>query len=541
MAAPAPNKKYKQERAVGGWISKNGYDGSPGDVRWLSAVLGQPEGVPHDYNKIGSNAENGRPGDNSLENPTLVVRKYYKNNWEMLQSQTELMTYIYEQGDAFAAQGVYFVTDDGIICEPTDDFKSFIDNYLLKAIRRGFVWFMCFGYAVWFKTYAHGREVCYVPDPGQVTIQHLYDKKTQAPRVTLEWNEDGVDSQLYYYEASAFGITHDFQCSPMDAVGPLIDQLNEMKQARMLMLNNIARPQVAVQDIAKRPGMGDINEDAPNDMNTVSRLMLQDAEIKGSDAQMFDRVQEMRAKNAEAAQELNKVGYESIPPHRRLEIALAEPISDRFISIPSGMQAVNINTSVHDLDYNTNYQFIISMLDRLMGVKPQPTEGSGGSGGKAAPPPGGGKTDGDIAYKWKQLLSEFATSIIKTLYLPESFRLFDPRQTWQEEKELNDEHKEMGINDLFKDPVKEAQDGIKTKKRTRLEDDDDSDGAVTLGEMIKRDNMGINVMLVSHVLGDRDMAGQLMKQGGMSKDKYETMYPPPPEPEKIKAPKKKKK
>jgi hypothetical protein len=545
MAAPAPNKKYKSERAVGGYIARNGYEGAPGDMSWLPNVLGQPDGAPHDYNKIGTGT-NARATDNCLENPTMVVGKYYVNNWELLQSQPELMKYVYKQGDSIMSKGLYFITDDGIICEPTDDFKSFIDNFLLKAMRRAFLWFMCFGYVVWFKTYAHGREVCYVPDPGQVKLQHLYDKKTQAPRVTLEWREDNAESQLYYYEGGAFAITREFQCSPMDAVGPLIDQLNQMKQARILMFDNIARPQVAVQDVVRRSGAGDINADAPNDINTVSRYMLQNAEIAGHDDQNFNRVQDMREKNAQAARELGaRDTYASIPPHIRNEIALAEPISNRFVTIPSGMQAVNINTTVHDLDYTANYQLIVSMLDQLMGAEPQPAEGGAGgsAGGKSAQPPGGGgggKIDGDTAYKWKDLLSNFATSVIKTLYNPESFRLFDPRQTWEEEKELNNERKKMGLGDLFKDPIKDAQDGIKSKKRTRFEDAEDSEDAVTLGEMLKRDNIGVRAILVTHLLADRDMSAGLMKQGGMSKDKYETIHPPPPQPEKLKTIKKKK-
>ncbi len=541
MAAPTPNKKYKTERAVGGHVVKNGYDGAPGDTRWLSAALGQPNGSPHDYNKV-STAGNGKAAiDNALENPTMVVKKYYVNNWEMLQSQTELMTHVYETGDSIMAKGVYFITDDGIICEPTDDFKSFCDNYLYTAMRRGFIWFMCFGYAVWFKTYRHGREVVFVPDPCQVIVDHLYDKKTQAPLVTLEWKEEDVDSQLYYFAGNPFATTREFQCSPMDAVGPLIDQLEQMKQARILMMNNIARPQAAVQENIRRTVGTDINADAPNELNTASRLMLQHAEIEGGDDQMLNRVNQMRRRNAEAVSELaDTVGVESIPPYMRTQRALEEPISNRFVSILPGMQAVNINTPVHDLDYNTNYQFIIAMLDRIMGVKPAaPPTGTGDS--KTQPPGGGGKPDGDIAYKWRQLLGDFATSIVRTLYNPDSFRLFDPRQTWDEEKKLNDERKKMDIGDLFKDDIKDAQDGIKTNKRTRLEDDDDDSEAVSLGDMIKRDKMGVRVVLVSHMLSDRDMASKLMQQGGMSKDNYETMYPKPPQPEKQKTIKAKKK
>jgi hypothetical protein len=390
-----------------------------------------------------------------------------------------------------------------------------IEYYLLPALRQAFIWFFCYGFVVWFKTPRHGRDVMFVPAPSQVVVNHVYDVKTGAPEVILKWASEKTESQLYYYKGGPFCTTADFQCAPFDAVGPLIQILNEMITTRMLSMNRVARPPMVIQQAVVRGANsgGARDEDAPM-TDATSQYMLEFDAQQGDDDALYKRLQEMKDRVEEAAEDnITKRHVVAVPPWQRREIAMAEPPSNNFVPIPPGMVAVSMSTPIHDFEYNKTQKQIIDQINTLLGFTPDgATEETK-------------KIDESTAYKWRSLLGDLATSMFRTLYHNNSVRLFDERATWDEEKKLNDMKAKLTVDDMFEDSVKKASKG-------QIDSDFNEDGSpVTLGEMLRKDGTTVRVILKTHLLEDRDLCEDYMSQGGMSKDTFYSLHPPIEQPD----------
>jgi len=112
---------------------------------------------------------------------------------------------------------------------------------------------------------------------------------------------------------------------------------------------------------------------------------------------------------------------------------------------------------------------------------------------------------------YMEILSDFATTVFRTMYNPEQIKICDTKPTYQEEQE---EQEPLEKDDLFKS----VGDADKKQK-------------INAGRFTGGPQGPIRLLLMPQVLNCRDKCMKFYKQGGMSEDEFMSRHPPIEKPE----------
>lgn len=393
-------------------------------------------------------------GINNIQNPSSrtaikgmqaveTTLKYYRTNWEMIQSQPELYAILIEHMAKFLSGGMCIV-DGGEVHVPTGEFEELINRMLIPCASRALAWMMCYSFVVWADTWIDGKHIVFVPDPVQIDLEFDRDETTGVTRVLLSWANKDIKpevSKLHFYDRVSMGLSHGWQCSFVDGVSPLIDKLNELECKRFLILDRAARPPIAVQE--KQGGQGGgatVNSDVPLTQRHEVLYFMDEDERRKKDVETYNRLADVVTNANEEASQL-KTELE-VPPWQRLAGRLREPYENRFVYVPIGLQAARPDTHPPDLSYNQSLADLNKQIRVLMGAP------------------------------------------------------------------VDEENKTTPIQTMLQDSL------------ARLCSD-------MIGVLYPEKN--IHIVLKNRILEDRDMSMALLKQGGISRDTFDTLHPPPPE------------
>lgn len=372
--------------------------------------------------------------------PTTTTRKYYRDNFEALQSQPELYGILLEHLAKMFSNGVCIV-EKNAIKNPTGEFKLLMERMFVPQLSRALIWLFCYSFVVWCDTWIEDRHVIFVPDPSQVQVHFQRDEKTGVSKTLVTWSESDVKietSVLHFFDRFNTGVSMDLQCSFVDGVSPLIDKLNELENKRFLILDRAARPPIAVQERAGASSSGSyVASDVPVTQRAEVLAYLDDSEKRKKDIETYNRVAEAITNANTEAEQIENVT--EVAPWDRLTALMREPYENRFVYVPLGLQAARPDTHPPDLNHNQALQNLNLQIRKLMGV---PLEE--------------GMPTTEIQKMLQDSLGHLASEMIKVLYPSED----------------------------------------------------------------------VEIVLKNRILEDRDMAAQLLLQGGISKEAFDMLHPP---------------
>lgn len=501
------------------------------------------------------------------------MSEFFPDNFALLAADPWLSSIINQLSDKLLAKGFVFQLEDGTICYPNSDFKSIIDAYWHDFFRRAIRFICCKGYLVWARgVNSTGIEFPFVPDWAQLRCSVKYDDTTGAPLITAAWASDNERMpQLYVcHQMLHTGISPGFTCSIIDSIKPRLFFLYQIERSRILTFQRIAQPDIVLQVPAPRPTASAGNADLQG-LGVVQEFLAHGEDTYDDDEVAYERVQRARMMGNWRAPNAAQMMM-TMPPWAQTRIDMTQPIEERYHHVPHGMVAQTQTAAASDLEFYNIWKQLRAEILYAFGMtsgtglvadteKNQSKESSAGFAG-ASP-------DGDTIYMWKETIMRIATSVFRILYHNNNLQIADARPTyaeqWRKRRAPNDH---MDVEDLFAGPGepgstapagavirKEEGEGGKSSSSQggkppsppggKTSSPNDHDGeergsggggsapsgpkirkGEKLGDYLKRTNVPIKMLLMSHLLAHRDTAKQLMEQGGILEETYYELHPP---------------
>ena len=457
------------------------------------------------------------------DRPARPTTLYFINNWQCLQYDPTTLAAFDRFSAKILGDGIVFQDENtGDFYQPSSQFQSVIKHYLMPALARALRWFFCGGYVVWALAEKNGVLVPFVPDPMQLKFKHGYDK-VGLPELTFGWMDEKIPSQLYVYNNTILGISPEWIATPMDRVSYLIYMMYFNDRAHSLILDHASRPPVFIQSAHSGRSANGVSRGGPGGMPAddiglsapLQAMIFNNSELIGLDDQALERLQSI--KNATRSMDTRTGdGIEdgSHPPWVRHEFAIAESPANWFIALPEGMQGMQMSAPHANHDYPAIRQMYQTAIEKAIEDAPVPTAGAGAQP-KGKEPAAAPASKGTNLAIWMDIISDFATDVVRNLYDQKHLCIFDTKPTFAEQ---NMKQEPLTKNDLF-------------------DDDDDQEPTKKPAKKRKVSDISIRVLMMPQVTECRDNCKRYQEQGGMSKEKFESIYPPPEKPEEKPVPK----
>lgn len=371
--------------------------------------------------------------------PLRTTRKYYRNNWEMLQHRPELYAPVEETVSRILGPGVCIV-DKGMLMQPEGEFADLFRDLIEPCLARAIRWLVCYAYVVWADALvnigepaAEGdtapqkqKHIVFIPDPDQVKVEFSYNKLTGAPETRVEWASEDIDaraSRLHFFSESVLGITAGYQASPIDAASSIVDSIVSVRIAFHRILERIASAPIGVEDHQKTSGpapsplLAELQPDAIERFLDAEQLAIRDSTARERINTIINSANDDAENDIVDAPQL-------FAPEDRLARAVAEPVENAFVPIPPGMRAASIQPPAYFTDFNATDERLMRQVARLMGMEAAAAPVSNkNKEGTLSPAAGAGGAFTDRQKAWQKALSELATRIIGTLYPGSGYRV----------------------------------------------------------------------------------------------------------------------
>lgn len=358
--------------------------------------------------------------------PLRTTKKYYRNNWEMLQNRPELFAPVEETIARILGPGVCVVDGRGTIMQPEGEFAKLFNDMILPCLARSIRWLVCYAYVVWADTRDEsGKRILFVPDPDQVQVLLGYNKRTGVPETVTKWVSEDIDaaaSKLHFYSDSVLGITKGYQASPVDAASSVVDSVISVRIAFHRILERISAAPIGVEDHQKPIGAAPAPHLAELQPAAIEHFLDEDQLLERDIAarERLNAIINDANDNAEAALQEEP---ELLPPEARMARAMAAPVENSFVPIPPGMRAASIQPPPYFSDFNATDERLIRQVARLMGMQAETAPVSnknkeGTLGGTAAP-----EAFTDKQKAWQKAVAELGTQMIEELYPDRKYRV----------------------------------------------------------------------------------------------------------------------
>lgn len=505
------------------------------------------------------------------------MSEFFPDNFSLLAADPWLSSIIDQLSDKLLSKGFVFQLEDGTICYPNASFKSIIDAYWHDFFRRAIRFICCKGYLVWARgTNNAGIEFPFVPDWNQLRCRVQYDETTGAPLITAAWASDNERMpQLYVcHQMLHTGISPGFTRSIIDSVKPRLFFLYQIERARILTFQRIAQPDIVLQVPVPRQTANAGSADLQG-LGVVQEFLSHGEDTYDDDEVAFERVQRARVMGNSRAPNAMQM-MQTIPPWAQTRIDMTQPIEERYHHVPHGMVAQTQAAAASDLEFYNIWKQLRAEILYTFGMTSgtglvadsEKTQSKQSSAGYA-----GSSPDGDTIYMWKETIMRIATSVFRILYHNNNLQIADSRPTYAEQwrKRLGTNER-LEVDDLFAGPGEpgstapagavireeggqapqpsagqalqpsggQAPQPPKEKNPRPNDHEDEEKGGSRgagpsgpkikkgekLGDYLKRTNVPIKMMLMSHLLAHRDTAKQLMQQGGILEETYYELHPP---------------